>query len=109
MVAWGADRLLSMAELITPGPDGALHVPDVPIIPFIEGDDGYVGYVEGAIGPRCDQFGHGQQPIGAPCHHPNRAGASPASGDECAGSAEARLRVWRGPGPSRSRGWHSTG
>jgi len=38
MVAWGADRLLSMAELITPGPDGALHVPDVPIIPFIEGD-----------------------------------------------------------------------
>ena len=78
-------------------------------IPFDEGDDGYVGYVEGAIGPRCDQFGHGQQPIGAPCHHPNRAGASPASGDECAGSAEARLRVWRGPGPSRSRGWHSTG
>jgi len=27
-----------MADLITPGPDGALHVTDEPIIPFIEGD-----------------------------------------------------------------------
>jgi isocitrate dehydrogenase len=27
-----------MAQRITPGPDGALHVPDEPIIPFIEGD-----------------------------------------------------------------------
>ena len=27
-----------MAERITLGPDGALHVPDEPIIPFIEGD-----------------------------------------------------------------------
>ncbi|HZM53844.1 MAG TPA: isocitrate/isopropylmalate family dehydrogenase, partial [Acidimicrobiales bacterium] len=27
-----------MADLITQGPDGALHVTDEPIIPFIEGD-----------------------------------------------------------------------
>ena len=27
-----------MAELITMGPDGKLHVPDEPVIPFIEGD-----------------------------------------------------------------------
>ena len=38
-----------MGEKITKNADNTLNVPESPIVPFIEGDDGLVGYVNFSI------------------------------------------------------------